>query len=48
MGASNGISLTLAGFTDKQPELLERALAGLRVEPSELELAGSRAPFAGY
>ena len=37
MGASNGISLTLAGFTDKQPELLERALAGLRVEPSELE-----------
>ena len=37
LGASNGITLTVSGFTDKQPELLERALAGLRVAPTELE-----------
>ena len=37
MSASNGISLTMSGFTDKQPELLARALEGLRVNPSELE-----------
>ena len=37
MSASNGISLTMSGFTDKQPELLGRALEGLRVNPSELE-----------
>lgn len=37
LDASNGITLTVSGFTDKQPELLERALAGLRVAPTELE-----------
>jgi protease-3 len=37
MSASNGISLTMSGFTDKQPELLARAVEGLRVNPSELE-----------
>ena len=37
MSASNGISLTMSGFTDKQPELLARALEGLRINPSELE-----------
>ena len=37
MSAGSGVSLTMSGFTDKQPELLSRALAGLRVEASELE-----------
>ncbi len=37
MSAGSGISLTMSGFTDKQPELLSRALSGLRVEASELE-----------
>ena len=36
-GASNGVTLTMSGFTDKQPELLARALDGLRVEPTQLE-----------
>ena len=34
MSAGSGVSLTMSGFTDKQPELLSRALAGLRVEAS--------------
>ena len=38
MSAGSGVSLTMSGFTDKQPELLSRALAGLRVEATELEL----------
>lgn len=37
MSAGSGVSLTMSGFTDKQPELLSRALVGLRVEASELE-----------
>ena len=37
MSAGSGVSLTMSGFTDKQPELLSRALAGLRVEATELE-----------
>lgn len=37
MSAGSGVSLTMSGFTDKQPELLSRALEGLRVEATELE-----------
>ncbi|MGI5308161.1 insulinase family protein [Rheinheimera sp. WS51] len=35
LNEANGLILTLAGFTDKQPELLQQALAGLAVEVDE-------------
>ena len=39
MSSGSGVSVTMSGFTDKQPELLARALAGLRVEVTELEFS---------
>ena len=38
VGLNEGLRLSLSGFTDKQPELLAAALAGLRVKPSEQAL----------
>lgn len=37
--AANGLSLTVAGFTDKQPQLLQQALAGLRVTTDQQSFA---------
>ena len=34
-GPSNGFTLTVGGFTDKQPELLREALSNLQVEVDE-------------
>ena len=39
LGTDEGIQLWVSGFTDKQPELLNAALKGLRVNPSEQSLA---------
>ncbi|PDH36355.1 MAG: peptidase M16 [Halieaceae bacterium MED-G27] len=39
VSTGNGLSMTLSGFTDKQPELLARALADLRVEPTDIEFS---------
>ena len=39
LGTDEGIQLWVSGFTDKQPELLNAALRGLRVNPSEQSLA---------
>ena len=39
MGDQFGVRLTVSGFTDKQPELLEQALAALPVEVSEQAFA---------
>lgn len=38
VSAAEGLRLTISGFTDKQPELMRAALAGLRIAPSEQEL----------
>jgi len=40
VGASSGfgLRLTLSGFTDKQPELLQRAVEALRIKPTAREL----------
>ena len=40
VGASSGFGLriTMSGFTDKQPELLQRAAEALRIKPTTLEL----------
>ena len=38
LALDEGLRLTLSGFTDKQPELLSAALAGLRVSPDEQSL----------
>ncbi|MEK9656685.1 MAG: insulinase family protein, partial [Halieaceae bacterium] len=38
LALDQGLRLTLSGFTDKQPELLSAALAGLNVNPDEQAL----------
>lgn len=38
LALDEGLRLTLSGFTDKQPELLSAALAGLNVSPDEQTL----------
>lgn len=40
--AGSGMALTVAGFTDKQPELLQQALAGLVVSPDEQSFAQAK------
>jgi len=39
LGTDEGIQLWVSGFTDKQPQLLNAALTGLRVNPSEQSLS---------
>ena len=39
VSVAEGLRLTVSGFTDKQPELVSKALAGLRVAPTEQELS---------
>jgi protease-3 len=39
VSVAEGLRLTVSGFTDKQPELISKALAGLRITPTEQELA---------
>ena len=38
LGLDEGLRLSISGFTDKQPELLTAALAGLRVDPDQQAL----------
>ena len=38
LGLDEGLRLSISGFTDKQPELLTAALAGLRVNPDQQAL----------
>ena len=38
LGLDEGLRLSISGFTDKQPELLSAALAGLRVNPDQQAL----------
>ena len=39
LSPSFGVELTFSGFTDKQPELIRAALAALRINPTETEIA---------
>lgn len=41
----NGLVLSVAGFTDKQPELLQQALAGLRISSDEQGFAQAKDRF---
>ena len=41
----NGLVLNVAGFTDKQPELLQQALAGLRISSDEQGFAQAKDRF---
>lgn len=41
----NGMTLRLSGFTDKQPQLLQEALSGLRVNVDEVAFAAAKDRF---
>lgn len=45
LGLDEGLRLSLSGFTDKQPQLLNQALAGLRVDPSDQALSQAKDRF---
>ncbi|WP_040551812.1 insulinase family protein [Rheinheimera nanhaiensis] len=42
---NNGLALMVAGFTDKQPQLLQQALAGLRISTDEQGFAQAKDRF---